>query len=174
MHISTSHHSEEGFTLIELLVSAVIFTFIMIGVSELFINSLDLQQRAAATQKIQENAQYVIESVAREVRVSTVQGGTPTSLTIQHPVNGTVVYRFNATDGSIERESDANGNQRITSSDVVFTDFQFKIAGAGADGRQARVTMPMTITATVGHQTVSVSLQTTVTSRDVFDELTRP
>ena len=178
---------QSGFTLIELLVAATVFTFVILSVSSLFTQALDLQRRASALQKIQDNAQYVIESISREVRVSTITSGntdcnppdtiTTKTLSIKHPVNGDVTYAYDRTSGIgvITREvAGGGGPQPITSGDVDFTSFAFCVSGAGVDGQQARVTMPMTITAVSARLSaqVTASLQTTIVSRDLAEELT--
>lgn len=171
MRTPTSQH---GFSLVELLVAATIFTFVVTGVSELFVQAIDLQRRASGVQKIEENAQFVIESIAREVRVSAVASGDAScagspgpstrQLTILHPTNGAVTYTYDPAMGTILR----NG-QAITTSDVKFTLFAFCVSGSGHDGLQTRVTMPMTIESISGRPSarVNVSLQTTVVSRDL-------
>jgi prepilin-type N-terminal cleavage/methylation domain-containing protein len=172
--------TQRGFSLIELLVAATIFTFIVTGVTGLFLQALDLQRRATGIQKIQENALYVLESIAREVRVSLVTSGdtncsppdpiTTRTLTLQHPVNGAVTYAYDRTSGVgvISR----NG-QPITSSDVDVTAFAFCVSGSGADGQQSRVTIPMTLQAVAGRTSdrISTSLQTTIVSRDLSTDL---
>lgn len=175
----TNYQLQAGFSLIELLVAATVFTFVVTAVAGLFAQTLDLQRRGAGIQRIQENAQFVVESVAREVRVSRVTSGntncTPPdvasrTLIIEHPVNGTVTYAYDtvAGEGMILR----NG-QPITTSDVNFLQFAFCVSGAGTDGTQARVTMPMMIEATSARSSarVQVSLQTTIVSRDLSEEL---
>ncbi len=169
-----------GFTLIELLVAAAVFMFVVSGVAGLFTTALDIQRRATGMQRIEENAQYVLETIAREIRVSTVtsgdtdcsSGSTPANqrLVIKHPVNGTVTYDYNTTSGIgvITRNS-----QSLTSSDVNVTEFAFCVSGSSADGKQTRVTIPMTLQSVAGRPTtrVSVSLQTTITSRDLTADL---
>lgn len=171
-----SHIRQSGFSLIELLIAAAIFTFVVVGVSGLFIQALDLQRRAAGIQKIEENSQFVLESIAREVRVSIVTSGdtdcnppnpaTTATLTINHPVNGVVTYTYDRSSGvgMLLR----NG-QPITSDDVDFMTFAFCVSGSGADNAQTRVTIPMTLQAIGGRAAtrVSVSLQTTIVSRDL-------
>lgn len=173
---------QSGFSLIELLVAATIFTFIVSASTGLFMQALDLQRRATSIQKIEENAQFFSEAIAREVRVSVVTSSdtscTPpdplatNTLVIQHPVNGTVTYRYDTSTGvgMITR----NG-QPMTSNDVNFKSFAFCIQGSSTDGEQSRVTMPMTIESVTGRPStrVSVSLQTTVVSRDVATDLNR-
>lgn len=170
---------QRGFSLIELLVAATVFTFVMTGVSQLFSQALDIQRRATGYQKIQENAQFVMESIAREVRVSSVQSptGCNPELTIEHPVNGTVTYAYNNSTNPavITRVSGADGGDAapITSSDVTVAKALFCVFGAGADGRQARVTIPLTLEAVSSKASgrVSISLQTTISSRDLIEEL---
>ena len=171
----------KGFSLIELLVAATIFSFVVVGVSGLFAQALDLQRRAVGLQKIEENSQYVIESIAREVRVSRVTSGDTdcsspgpgsAELTIEHPVNGVVTYSYDRSSGvgAILR----NG-QPITTSDVDFKSFAFCVSGSGPDNQQTRVTIPMTVEATSGRaaERVSISLQTTIASHDLTTDLAK-
>jgi hypothetical protein len=87
-------------------------------------------------------------------------------------VNGNVTYVYDRSSGFgvIKR----NGEQ-ITSADVDILSFGFCVSGAGADlgKQQSRVTIPMTIQSLIGRGSarVSVSLQTTVISRDISQDL---
>jgi len=173
--------SQSGFSLVELLVAATLFTFVVMGVSQLFAQALDIQRRATGYQKIQENALFVLESIAREVRVSAVQGVSDcpvNTLTIVHPVNGEVTYAYDRSSGRgvVTRSSSEKGGgpEPITSDDVDVTAFSFCLMGVGVDDQQARITVPITVQAVSGRASarVSVSLQTTVVSRDLVEELT--
>ncbi len=173
-------HDQSGFSLIELLVATAIFMFVVTGVSGLFIQAVDLQRRAAALQKIEENSQFVLESIAREVRVSTITSGdtncappdpvTTHTLALNHPVNGAVTYTY-------DRSSDvgivSRNGQPITSGDVDISAFAFCVSGSTTDQQQTRVTIPMTLQV-VGNRAASsapVSLQTTIVSRDLLTDL---
>ena len=163
-------HTQKGFTLIELLVAAAVFTYVVTSVTALFATALDLQRRASAVQKIEENAQFALESIAREVRVSTVQSpnGCSPTLAILHPVNGPITYRYDSMSGILLRN-----DQPITASSVDITAFAFCVSGSGKDKQETRVTMPMTMAVVTGRSSsqVSVSLETTVVSRDLSTEL---
>ena len=177
--------TQKGFTLIELLIAAAVFTYVVTSVSALFATALDLQRRASAVQKIEENAQFALESIAREVRVSTVLSGDTTcspvdpvktaTLKIHHPVNGDVTYTYNriAGTGMLYRSDQYGNDQPITASTVDITAFAFCVSGSGNDGQETRVTMPMKMEVVTGRSSsqVSVSLQTTVVSRDLSAEL---
>ncbi len=171
-------HPQHGFSLVETLIAATLFALLMMSVSQLFTHAMNIQRRATGYQKIQENASFVLESIAREVRVSTVEGsGCSATLTMIHPVNGTVTYAYDRSSGTgiITRVSSVKGGSAaaITSSDVDITQFSFCVAGVGIDDAQARVTMPLTLAASSGNGsgTVSVALQMTVVSRDLVEEL---
>lgn len=173
---------QAGFSLIELLVAAAVFMFVVTGVSGLFIQALDLQRRATGIQKIEENARFAVEAIAREVRVSTITSGdtscnppdavTTRELIIEHPVNGTVRYLYDR--GSGYGVLSRNG-EPITSADVDIKAFAFCVRGSGSDDIQARLTMPMTLESTAGRPStrVSVSLQTSVVSRDLVTDLSQ-
>jgi len=172
--------AQRGFSLIELLIAAAVFTYVVASISGLFVTAINIQRRATGIQKIEENAQFALESIAREVRVSTVTSGdtvcnpvdpvATAQLAIQHPVNGAVTYRYDRSSGvGILYRND----QPITSADVDITSFAFCVSGSGGDGHQTRVTMPVTIQSLGGNPStrMTVSLQTTVTSRDLTTDL---
>ncbi|MEK9209143.1 MAG: hypothetical protein AAB910_03655, partial [Patescibacteria group bacterium] len=77
---------------------------------------------------------------------------------------GTVSYEYSrpSATGIITR----NGEQ-ITSADVDISSFAFCVSGSGTDGQQTRVTIPITLQTTAGRSVNSVSLQTTIISRDL-------
>lgn len=176
---------QRGFSLVELLVAAAVFTFVVSAASGLFVAALDIQRRAIGIQKIEENVQFALESIAREVRVSTItspdsdckQGLLTSTLVIEHPTNGTVTYGYDTSVGVgvLTRDAGGSGPQPITSTDVNFTKFAFCVSGSGADDAQARLTMPMTVESVTGRATTrsTISLQTTVVSRDLSEDLTQ-
>jgi len=171
-----------GFTLIELAIASTLFAFVMIGVTQLFASALDIQRRAVGYQAIEENALFVLESIAREIRVSTiisentdctgVDSGTNT-ITVEHPVNGIVTYDYNPNLGVITRSVNGGFAGAITSENVNVTKFKFCVAGVGLDDKQVRVTIPISIQASSGKgdSVVLISLQTTVVLREFTADL---
>lgn len=167
---------ESGFTLIEIMISAMLFVILVGAVSGLFSQALNLQRRALGIQKVQENGQYLMETLVREIRPSQITSPNSScspipdvlskELRIIHPVNGAITFTYSEISGvgAILR----NG-EPMTSSDVDITEFAFCVTGAGADGTAARVTIPITLQASAGGggATTAVSMQTTIISRDV-------
>lgn len=177
------NHGQKGFSLVEALVAASLFMVIIVIVSGLYIRVLGLQRRANGAARVQENALFVVETVAREVRVSTVDapvsdcssGSNPiesSSITITPShIGAPVIYRLN--NGIVER--DEGGQIReITSSEVFFDDLTFIVNCSAADDEQARVTVTMTVSNNtfLPQNQASMTLQTTVVSRDLLTDLT--
>lgn len=168
-----------GFTLVEALVATLVFSIIAMAVSAFFIRSLGLQRKGIGAQKVQENALFALELMAREIRVSTFQSvqDAPacdrTTLSILHPVNGTVTYSFDVANQSITRTA-AGTTTNLTAGDVNVTRLGFCVKGSGQDGYQARVGIVANFQSDVAsiQDRVDVSVQTSVSLREVVTELT--
>ena len=169
---------ESGFTIIEVLVTSLIFSVIAITVSSIFVQTLSLQRRASAAQKIQDNAMFVLESISREIRVSVIDDQESTNcsldtLTVTHPDKGAVVYRLN--NGVIEKSQGGGGFVPISGTDVSFLRFSFCVIGSlSNDNKTPRVTILTTVQNVSGKETLEVNLQTTVSSRDSAIEFQSP
>jgi hypothetical protein len=170
-----------------MLVAATIFSFIMTAVTGLFTSALDMQRRGIGIQKVEENTQFVLESIAREVRVSKIMsddaqcplGGPiqPRTLTIDHPDRGTIDYEW-AVDPATKfgRVFRTVGGVRapMTAEDVEIVSLAFCVSASGLNDGPARVTIPMTVRSTGGRERtrVALSVQTTVISRDFASDVT--
>lgn len=169
---------QSGFTIVEVLVTSVIFSIIAMAVSGIFVQTLSLQRRASASQKIQDNAIFVLESMSRDIRVSVVAnqespGCTANTITILHPAKGAMIFRIN---NSVIEKSQAGGPfVAISGSDVRFTRFNFCVTGStSTDNKTPRVAILTTIENVSGREVLEVNLQTTVSSRDVAAEFQNP
>lgn len=169
-----SLRSQKGFTVIELLASIFGFSIVVILVSAIVLQVMGLQRRGFGAQKIQENTLYVMELIAREVRVSTIAPGQDgcvvNTLNITHPVNGVVSYTLN---GTAVRRTAGGISTNISSNDVQFTTFGFCIFGSSAtDNQQARIAIIATVRNTTTSPTnqLTFRLQTLVTTREITTE----
>ena len=166
-------NSQEGFTIVEVIISAFVFSIIVTVTSGLFVQILALERRAFASQKIQENGLFIMELMSREIRVSQIQNQdslncTATTLTIIHPVNGTVTYSL--TNGVLQRIA-GGVTTDLSSSTVAFSRLNFCIMGSGpTDDQQARVAILASIQNKTGREILTTSFETTVSSRDVQTE----
>lgn len=173
---------ERGITLIETLVTIVIFSVIITAVGGIFIRVLQLQRQGFLAQQVHENVSFILEEMAREIRVSQIcpeigQCASPSVLDIVHPVNGQIQYSL--TGGQIHRKVlDAISNcssppcdTTINSSSVSVGLLSFFVSGdANNDGKQPRVTIVLKATATQGTISSEISAQTTISQRYLSDQ----
>ncbi len=178
------HNNQSGFTLVEVLITSFIFSIIMLSVSGLFISILANERRAFAAQAIQENGLFIMELMSREIRVSQIRaadqnppgdspGCTLTSLTIDHPVNGTVTYSLNGSTGVLQRTA-GGFTSDLTSSTVSFSRLNFCLLGSDpTDQKQVRVAILASVRNKTGKDILTFNLETAVTSRNLESEFTR-
>lgn len=173
-----SHTNENGFTVVEVLVTSLIFSIIAMSISAIFIQIINLERRAFAVQKIQDNALLVFEEISRDMRVSRISNQespncTATSITLIHPIKGTVIYQ--ASSGTVQRSVNGGSYIDVSSSNVNFTKMNFCILGSlSNDNQSPRVSIVTSIQNRTGKDILQINLQTTVTSRDFTDEFSYP
>lgn len=155
-----------GFTLVEVMVSVFVFTILMTVVGSAFVGALNDQRKSFNTQQVLENSSLLLESMAKEVRVSQINDpdnvcplSPSSSLSVIHPVNGPIVYALQGTDilrnGSI-----------INSNTVEFTRLQFCVSGSAlSDGRQPRVTVIASARSKNTKGQALIDIQTTLSQR---------
>lgn len=168
-------NSQKGFTLIELLISVIVFS-ILIGIAGgVFVSALNLQRRAINMKKIEENGRFILEFMAREIRVAnpitTADNNCPTAgssvLNFSHPVNGNIEYSL--VNKEVHRKIGTE-DTIISNPDVEITRLNFCISGnAAGDNKQPRVTILLGLKAGSGKEEVSLDLQTTVSQRNLSD-----
>lgn len=178
----TMPSKQSGFTLIEMLVASFVFSIVALTISGLFVQVLSHERRAFVAQKIQENGLFILELMAREIRVSQIintdqnpTGDSPnctlTSLTIRHPVNGTVTYALS--NGVLQRTAGGITTD-LSTTDIAFSRLNFCLMGSGPiDKQQARVAILAAIQNKTGKQILTFNLETTVSSRDVLLEFSQ-
>lgn len=166
-----SLRNKKGFSTVEVLATAFVFSIAMMAIGGIFARGIYLQRRATATQKIQENASFVLEYMAREIRLSNVRDQnsncSATTLNLIHPVNGYVTYTLN---GSTVVRAEGGVSNAISTNDVQFTRLYFCIAGSAlGDNTPTRITILATIVDNSAKPMVTINLQTTVGSRVIAD-----
>lgn len=170
--------NEKGFSVVEVLVTSLIFSIIAMSVSSIFIQIINLQRRAFSVQKIQDNALLVLEEVSRDLRVSKISDQESSdcsaeTVTMTHPTKGILSYRANG--GIVQRNVGGGDYSDISSSDVNFTRMNFCILGSlSNDNQSQRTTVVTSIQNRTGREVLEINIQTTVSSRDVFDEFQNP
>lgn len=164
---------KNGFTLVELIVAVFIFSTLVFVAGGSFIGVLNMQRRGLNVKKIEENGRFILESMTREIRVAnpitSADSGCPgpSTLTFQHPTNGTIEY-FISSSGIHRR---VNGIDTVLSSpDVSISRLNFCISGnLGGDNKQPRVTIILGLSTGGASQADILDLQTTVSQRVLSD-----
>lgn len=164
-----------GFTLIELIVAVFIFSVLVVIAGGSFVSALSLQRRALNIKKIEENGRFVLELMAREIRVAnpintpdnTCPSGIST-LNFEHPVNGSIIYSLS---GNQVHRNVGGVDTIISNPDVEISRLTFCISGNTTnDDQQPRVTIIMGLkTGGAAVEAATVDLQTTVSQRVLSD-----
>lgn len=170
--------NQKGFSIVEAVTSIFVFSVVALIISGLLVQAMDVERRAFSAQAIQENVLAVLELMAKEIRVSNVsdQNNNCTTdpilntLNITHPTKGLITYRLNS--GIVERVTDGIP-YTLSSDDVIFDNLRFCISGSTtpSDNKSARVTVLLSISNKKGREILTTNIHTTVTSRDIIDEL---
>ena len=149
-----------------------------LSVSAIFIQIINIERRGFSAQKIQDNALTVLEEMSRDMRVSKISNQespncTASTVTLVHPLKGTVIYR--AVNGVVQRSVGGGNYLDISGADVNFTRMNFCILGSlSNDNQSPRITIITSVQNKTGKEILQINLQTSVSSRDVFDEFQSP
>ena len=169
---------QDGFSVVETITAVFVFSLMILAIGGIYVHILSMQRRGTGAQKVQEDMLYALEVMAREIRVSSItnQDDTTcaaTTLTIQHPVNGTVTYTRSATN-RIERIQGGTVTY-LTSANVNVGRLRFCIDGTQStgDNEQSRITVTAQIASVAdARDAVTFDIQTTIVSRDNTLEFT--
>lgn len=114
----------QGYTLIEFIVALSIFVTVIVIVLGLFSMAIKGQRKVISQQNIQENASFLMEFMAKEIRMSKINGsingsnGTFTTLKLTRSDGINVVYSIS--DGKIFR-NDGTRDGQVSADEVIVT-----------------------------------------------------
>jgi GxxExxY protein len=148
-----------GFTLIELLVAMAVFGLVVASIAGVFVSIVNAQRKAAASQETQEASRFLLESMAKEIRMSVVNSNTSSGINITNSEGQTLSYEFSG--GRLYR----NG-QQISPDGIEIINGKFD-AVSNISPPATKVTIVMAIKgigSSVARQT-QLNLQTTISTR---------
>lgn len=186
--------SKKGFTLVEMLIVLAIFSVVTVVIVDIFMMASKAQRRTLAVQKIQSDAQYSLEAMAREIRMDMIDydyyGGTITAapspiLALRDQDDNQIIFKKDSdncppagTSCLIVSIDGGTTWESITSQGINVLDLKFYISpdvdpfvmntGYTYDANmQPRVTIVLTTKGFLGRpeEQQTVSLQTTVSNR---------
>lgn len=139
--------------MIELLVALAIFLTVMTMAVSIFLTSLKNQRQGFLSQNLQDDARYIMEVIAKEVRMSNVYTATSDNsqeLWIKNQSNNNVRYCFTSIDGrpALTRKigpsaCNSHGASDRLNSSQVRVDGRFYVRNSA--GEQPRVTVVLHI-----------------------------
>ena len=158
-----------GFTLIELLVALGVFMVVMTITMSAFLNIIDIQKKTEAFRKVNDNLNFAMEAMMREIREgnnysATDCGGAKFCFTDKD--NTQIKYQLNS-GGYIERKGPSGDWIRLTSDEIKITNLSFSARGNSAgDKQQPLATMAISGESGTKEKLKSrLNLQTTVSQR---------
>ena len=159
---------ETGFTLIELIVALGVFMMVMTITLSAFLNIIDIQKKTEAFRKVNDNLNFAMEAIMREIREGTKycpSGCASGSFSFTNKDLDTIKYELN-TGGYIERTKGTDA-LRMTSDGIKITNLSFLVKGNVAGDKQ----QPLVIISISGESGTkeklksSLDLQATVSQR---------
>ena len=180
------NNNQKGLTLTEVIVATGIFSVLIVVLTGVFVNSLKSQRKVSGFQDVQENAQYIIEKISKEARMSKIvepetNGNFSNYIVFKsRKEDGNVVdvrYEFDSDSDLVKRkEWDADGGdidkddendvdwQKLNSEKVKIKESNFYVVNPATPGEaQPRVTIFM-ILSDLGEET-ELPIQTTISAR---------
>jgi len=182
--------NESGFTLMEMLIAVAVFSVVITVSLDLYFVAQKAQHKTTAIQRVQSDARYSIEAMAREIRTDKIDysmaiGNPSSSLSLVDVDGQSIVFR-KIDDETIAgcslvpciglKVGSSGSWLKLTPEKIKVIDLKFFIYpttdpfATGVIGEQPRVTILLTVqnqpSATVADQDArSITLQTTVSSR---------
>lgn len=159
-----------------MLVVVFIFTLMALTTTAILVRAMAIERRSFSAQTIQGNILAVAELMAKEIRVSRIVdqdnscSPATSTLVITHPIEGAITYSLS---GGVVQRITGGTTYLLSTSEVVFNSLGFCISGttSPSDDQPARVTILMSVSNRIGREILTNTIQTTVTSRNVLDEL---
>jgi len=162
----------KSFTLVEILVAGTILVLTLPVITQIYLYTLKNHRILVSISEVSDNIGFAIEKMNREIRMGRdfeiSEDGK--ELTFYNPENKKIIYRYNQTEKSIEREEEGGGEvKRLTGENVEVEKLIFHGEGLDeGDNLQPRITIVLKFhskEAKKESEKYSTELQTTISSR---------
>lgn len=163
-----------GFTLIELMVALGVFMVVMTITLSAFLNIIDIQKKTEAFRKVNDNLNFAMETMMREIREGKnycPSGCSSGTFSFTNKDEDAVKYEWDETEKYIKRTKGAD-TLRMTSDGINITSLSFSVQGNSAGDKQ----QPLVIISISGESgekekiKSSLNLQATVSQRKLDSE----
>ena len=174
----------KGFTLIEMMVSIALFSIVMVIVATAYLNLLNLDREAKATNDVTANLNFVMDTMSRSIRTGThyscVGGGAncggPQSSFSFIADDGVTYVAYALQGGNIVECTSSSGScspsTPINDPSITVDNLSFYVKGVdtgNSDGTEPQVTMVIIghINIDPNHAPVTFDIQTSATQRQI-------
>jgi len=166
------HKKYQGFTLIETVVSMFIFVLMIAATAQIFTQSFSGYRYEKSVQNDLESAQFAINTMAKELRTSSIASASSSSVKFidysqstcfDYEITGTTLTV--ASQGGAEKVSDCGsyGSPTVVARGIVGGAFAVTESRSSGPQRIGRVTLSLQIGTGATHQ---ANIQTSVSLRD--------
>ncbi len=174
-------NSQKGFTLIEAVVATAVFAFVVSSVIGVYLSTFQLDRKTRAQRAVTQNARFILEFLAKEVRNGTINypsypgGLIPANpdLYVENQANELERFFLNGQDVQLTKNG---ATTNLNSSGVKVTNMKFYIAPAGDPftatktyNNQPYATVVLELTSNYGNrpgETVKLNFQETFVTRN--------
>jgi len=162
MELEINNKKSAGFTLVELLVAMAAFGLIIVAMTGIAGSVIKSQRKAFALQNVQESTRYILESMSKEIRMSTIDSSESS--------NTNILYITNSKDEEVDYEFISNRIKRngeyISPSNIDLTGC-FYIRKYDAPTKRAFVTIVIKAESQGSRieENAEINLQSSVSSR---------
>ena len=168
-----------GFTLLEIMLTVAIFAICSVAISGIFLAANNLQNQLANSQRVQSDARYILEKIAKEVRgnelslVYNLTNSTTTLSFMTDELGYAVAFKFDTSTKSLLYKNSGQwvplNSEDIIVSDVKFYIFPTKdpfVNTSSTSNEQPRVTVTLEMKNKYpGRFQKTIFLQTTISSK---------
>ena len=119
-----------GFTLIELIVALGVFMVVMTITLSAFINIMDIQNKTESFRKVNDNLNFAMEAMMREIREGKnyCHACPEGTISFTDKDGKAIEYKLNTEEYIIERKENSGGWIRMTSEGVKITRLSFSVS----------------------------------------------
>lgn len=163
-------NKKNAFTLVELLIAVTVFVVVVSVVLSLFITGLKGHRKVIAIQDIQDNARFLLGFIAKEIRMSEINGNpTSSTLEITRSDGEQITYIFDGQNIQRTITDNPDDSGPINSEEVLITGSFYTMGIGKNDDQQPRVTIIIKAEKVnvKPEEEAEINIQTTLSQRDL-------
>lgn len=167
------YNRRNGFTIIEALVATAVFAMTMTAIMGVFLAIIRLNERGSSVRRVQQNARFISEFIAREIRNGQINYSaygasvpSPFTTTLHYITKDNLVASFELVGDDLFYHQTGETSAKINSEDIDIPNLKFYIRPiTEATAQQPYVLMVMRVETNSDQHLAPIDVQTTISSR---------